>query len=221
MNDRIIEVENVGASYPGRNGAVLSNVSFTLNERDFLGITGPNGGGKTTLLKLILGLIKPTAGRIRFFEGGRETKAIKLGYLPQMNMIDKKFPISVKEVISSGLTAEKPLLRTFTKAQKERIEEVVVEMGLEELADCAIGRISGGQLQRTLLGRAVINKPRALILDEPASYIDKAFEDKFYRMLETIRTESALILVSHNMQPIEGALSRLLYVDGTVSDVIH
>ena len=122
---------------------------------------------------------------------------MKIGYLPQMSQIDKKFPISVREVITSGLSAEKSLFRSFSEAQKQRVEAVIAQMGLEALASRPIGALSGGQLQRVLLGRSIVSRPEVLILDEPNSYVDKRFESKFYQLLEGINKESAIILVSH------------------------
>ena len=114
-----------------------------------------------------------------------------------MSQIDKKFPISVREVISSGLSAEKPLFRPFNRSQRERVDEVIVQMGLEELAGRAIGELSGGQLQRVLLGRSIVSRPQVLILDEPNSYVDKRFESRFYQLLEDINKESAITLHYH------------------------
>ena len=114
-----------------------------------------------------------------------------------MSQIDKKFPISVREVISSGLSAEKPLFRPFSRSQRERVDEVIVQMGLEVLAGRAIGELSGGQLQRVLLGRSIVSRPQVLILDEPNSYVDKRFESRFYQLLEEINKESAIILHYH------------------------
>ena len=148
---------------------------------------------------MILGLLPPISGTIRFYDENVEVPSLKIGYLPQMSQIDKKFPISVREVISSGLSAEKPLFRPFNRSQRERVDEVIVQMGLEVLAGRAIGELSGGQLQRVLLGRSIVSRPQVLILDEPNSYVDKRFESRFYQLLEEINKESAIILVSHDI----------------------
>ncbi|MDH6311435.1 zinc transport system ATP-binding protein [Parabacteroides sp. PFB2-10] len=198
--NKLIELRHITAGYGEK--VVLRDVSLDVWENDFLGIIGPNGGGKTTLLKVILGLLTPTAGEKRFFDREKETASLKIGYLPQINKIDKKFPISVWEVISSGLSSEKPLFRRFSQTQEKRIQEVIKQMGLEELETRPIGELSGGQLQRVLLGRAMVSRPQLLILDEPNSYVDKRFESRFYELLQEINRESAIILVSHDMGTI-------------------
>lgn len=212
--DKLIEIENVTAAYG--NKIVLRDVSLTVWKDDFLGIIGPNGGGKTTLLKVILGLLAPVSGSIRFFEDGKEVPSLRIGYLPQLNHIDKKFPISVQEVIASGLAAEKPAFRPFNTKQKERMEEVINQMGLVELKDRAIGELSGGQLQRVLLGRSIVSRPQVLILDEPNSYVDKRFESRFYQLLEEINKESAIILVSHDIGTVLAMVKNIACVNETL-----
>ena len=133
-----------------------------------------------------------------------------------MSQIDKKFPISVREVISSGLSAEKPLFRPFNRSQRERVDEVIVQMGLEELAGRAIGELSGGQLQRVLLGRSIVSRPQVLILDEPNSYVDKRFESRFYQLLEDINKESAIILVSHDIGTVLTMVKNIACVNETL-----
>lgn len=212
--DKLIELENITAGYG--NKTVLRNVSLTVWKDDFLGIIGPNGGGKTTLLKVILGLLAPFSGSISFYKDGKRVPSLKIGYLPQLNNIDKKFPISVREVVTSGLAAQKPLFRPFNAAQKERVEEVIRKMGLEELAGRAIGELSGGQLQRVLLGRSIVSRPQVLILDEPNSYVDKRFESRFYKLLEEINRESAIILVSHDIGTVLAMVKNIACVNETL-----
>ena len=143
--EKLIDIDHVTAAYS--NKTVLRDISLTIWKDDFLGIIGPNGGGKTTLLKVILGLLPPVSGVIRFYEDGRIVPSLRIGYLPQLNNIDKNFPISVREVVTSGLASEKPLFRSYSASQKQRVEEVLGKMGLEDLANRAIGELSGGQLQ--------------------------------------------------------------------------
>lgn len=212
--DKLIEIDNITAAYG--NKTVLRNISLTIWENDFLGIIGPNGGGKTTLLKVILGLLPPASGSIRFYRKEDIITSLRIGYLPQLNNIDKKFPISVKEVIASGIALEKPLFRSFSASQKERVEEVLVQMGLEDLSGRAIGELSGGQLQRVLLGRSIVSRPQVLILDEPNSYVDKRFESRFYQLLEEINKESAIILVSHDIGTVLTMVKNIACVNETL-----
>lgn len=191
----IIQIKDIQVEYEGKQ--VLRDVSLTVYAKDFLGIIGPNGGGKTTLVKTILGLKKPSAGSITFFQDGHPVPAIRMGYLPQYNRIDKNFPISVYEVILSGL--KKSLWRPYSKSQHEAVREMLHRMGLDNLGDRPIGSLSGGQLQRTLLGRAIVSHPDVVILDEPNTYIDKRFETQLYHLLEEINHDSAIILVSHDL----------------------
>lgn len=212
--NKLINIDNIVAGYD--NKIVLHDISLDIWENDFLGIIGPNGGGKTTLLKIILGLLKPKSGSVRYFDGEKEVSSLKIGYLPQMNKIDKKFPISVREVVLSGLMAEKPRFRDFTAEQKQRAEEVIAQMGLQELAKRAIGDLSGGQLQRVLLGRSMVSRPKVLILDEPNSYVDKRFESHFYNLLEEISKESSIILVSHDIGTVLSMVKNIACVNETL-----
>ena len=211
----IIQINGVSAGYEGKN--VLSKVDLKVYERDFLGIIGPNGGGKTTLIKCILGLHRPNEGNIRFYKAGKEVPEIKMGYLPQYNTIDKKFPISVYEVILSGLSKQKSLFRRYNDEHHESVRQMIVRMGLEGLEHRAIGELSGGQLQRTLLGRALVSNPEVVILDEPSTYIDKRFETKLYSLLEEINQERAIILVSHDI----GTVLKNVKTIACVNEMVH
>ena len=214
MENELIRIEHVTAGYEGK--VVLQDISLNVYPNDFLGIIGPNGGGKTTLLKIILGLLPPMKGQVRFFHEGQEVPAIRIGYLPQMNRIDRKFPISVREVIASGLASEKPRFRDYTTEQKQRIEEIIRQMGLEEQKNRAISDLSGGQLQRVLLGRSMVSKPEILILDEPNSYVDKRFESHFYKLLTEVNQESAIILVSHDIGTVLSMVKNIACVNETL-----
>lgn len=195
---------------------VLHNINLEITEKDFLGIIGPNGGGKTTLIKVILGLIKPTEGEITFYDNNVPTESIKMGYLPQYSSIDKKFPISVYEVILSGLNKQKTLFTKFTKEHHDKVKETISKMGLDGLANKAIGQLSGGQLQRTLLGRAIVSDPKVLILDEPNTYIDKRFEARLYSLLEEINKQRTIILISHDIGSVLQNVKSIACVNGTL-----
>lgn len=214
MKTPILQMTGISAAYD--NKTVLENINLTVFERDFLGVIGPNGGGKTTLIKVMLGLLKPAAGKVTFYQEGKEVPEISMGYLPQYNSIDKKFPISVYEVVLSGLNRQKSLFRSFSPAQHELVKQVIARMGLEGLEKRAIGQLSGGQLQRALLGRALVSNPQVLILDEPNTYIDKRFEAKLYSLLEEINRERAIVLVSHDIGTVLQNVKSIACVNGTL-----
>jgi zinc transport system ATP-binding protein len=213
--NRIIEIRSLSASYGGRT--VLRDVSLTLWDGDFLGVVGPNGGGKTTLLKVILGLLRPMAGSVLFYDGAQAVDAIAIGYLPQVNSLDRRFPISVGEVVASGLMASKRRMRPFTAAQRTRIAGVLDWIGLGDAARRPIAELSGGELQRVLLGRAIVSNPRVLILDEPNTYVDKQFASRLYDLLADINRDTAIILVSHDI----GAIIPLVKNVACVNETLH
>jgi ABC-type Mn/Zn transport systems, ATPase component len=202
MNEALVEIRGVDAGYEKK--VVLKDISLDIFRNDFLGIIGPNGGGKTTLLKLILGLIKPNRGEIRFTENELKNK---IGYMPQTNQIDRKFPILVHEVIRSGLISEKGRTRT------ERVRSVMESLELIPIGNKAIGELSGGQLQRVLLARAIVDEPKLLILDEPNSYVDKKFESLFYEKLRELNMKTAIILVSHDVGTVISMVKNIACVN--------
>ncbi len=208
----IIKLENISAAYDGR--VVLKNVNLTVAADDYLGIIGPNGGGKTTLIKIILGLKKQTSGNIRFYRDGKEVKNITMGYLPQYSKIDKDFPISVYEVVLSGLASQKKIFRPYSRAQTQQVDKTLEEMQLEELKRRPINALSGGQLQRVLLARALVSSPDVIVLDEPNTYIDKNFQAQMYEMLGRINKQRAIIIVSHDITEILDNVKHVACVNG-------
>ncbi|MDE5650540.1 MAG: ATP-binding cassette domain-containing protein [Duncaniella sp.] len=193
---------------------VLEDINFDVRRGDFIAITGPNGGGKTTMLRILLRLLKPTSGTVTYLDGGVPVKHLPIGYLPQKNMIDSHFPISVREVIASGLLTE----RMDAASRAARIEEVTELMGLSAHSESSIGNLSGGQLQRALLGRAIISRPKMLVLDEPLSYVDKKFEHYIYDLVAELSKNTTLLLVSHEMSTIAGMANRHLIIDHTLHE---
>ena len=151
QENKIIELADVCVEFDGRS--VLKDINFSINKNDFIAITGPNGGGKTTLLRILLKLIKPTRGTITYFDNGRQVECLKVGYLPQKNQIDTPFPISVKEVIATGLMG----FRNISKTERATsVYQMMERMGVTEAQNEALCNLSGGQMQRVLLGRALI-----------------------------------------------------------------
>jgi len=208
MSKTLVEIENMYAGYNGT--VVLKAINLQIFEQDFLGVIGPNGGGKTTLIKTILGLLRPFSGRIIF---KNDLLKNRIGYMPQTHRIDRKFPVSVSEVVESGLISEKKLSHS---ARKAKTQETIRQMDIENVASKAIGELSGGQLQRTLLARAVINDPELLILDEPNSYVDKRFELHFYELLKEINQKTAIVLVSHDIGTVISTVKNIACVNETL-----
>lgn len=189
---------------------ILENINLDINHGDFLAITGPNGGGKTTLLRIILKLLKPTRGSVTYRTDKNNEKELSIGYLPQKNTIDSHFPITVSEMVSLGLYG---INRKSKEDSKQAVAEVLKLVGLEDYSKHNIGRLSGGQLQRALLARAIISRPEVLVLDEPLSYLDKQFEKRIYDIMESLSHDTTVILVSHEISTIASIANRHIIVD--------
>ena len=210
-NNHLIVIDNISIEREGRQ--VLTDVSMTVNKGDFIAITGPNGGGKTTLRRIMRKLLKPDRGYVKYSCG--IDGALRIGYLPQKNTIDSHFPISVHEVVASGLLGQKNITRQEKEAEVARALELI---GMTDHSRQAIGALSGGQLQRALLGRAIISRPELLVLDEPLSYIDKKFEAHFYEIISEIKNSTTIVLVSHEMTMIAEMATRHLIVDHSLHE---
>lgn len=215
MKNILLTLQNVSARYDNRK-TVVRNATLSIGEHDFWGIVGPNGGGKTTLMKLMLGLLRPADGRLTYYRNGVPCRKLRIGYLPQYVHHDKKFPISVHDVILSGLNGEKALWRPYSSGQRERARKIEERLELTSLAQRPIGQLSGGQLQRTLLGRALVANPELLILDEPDTYIDLRSRNHLYTLLREMNLHCAIVLVSHDMETVRQCANRVAYVDGDV-----
>lgn len=192
----ILELKDITAGYDHQ--PVLEHVNFTIREGDFIGIIGPNGGGKTTLLKVILGLLKPFSGEVNY----HTSKQNLFGYLPQNNRFDQRFPINVTEVVLSGLMSGKGLYKSYTRADRKKAWELLDKYGMGNYKKSPIGDLSGGQMQRVFLCRAIISSPRILILDEPTTYVDSNFEKEFYPILEELNKSLSIVMVSHDLGTI-------------------
>lgn len=211
----IISLQDVSTGYE-KKCDILHHVNLTISDRDFLGIIGPNGGGKTTLIKLIMGLLRPRQGEVKYFRNGTPCKELRIGYLPQYNHLDSKFPITVHEVVLSGLNREKSIWKPFSKEQKQRVCKVENDLELTAIAESPLGNLSGGQMQRVLLARAIVSRPELLVLDEPNTYIDAHFQARLYALLEEMNRHCAIVLVSHDLGTVLQNVRNVACVNGDV-----
>ncbi|NCD41185.1 MAG: ABC transporter ATP-binding protein [Bacteroidia bacterium] len=211
----LIQLKDITAGY--QNSIVLRNVNLTVNPGDYIGVIGPNGGGKTTLLKVILGIIKPQSGKVIFGDKIRLSKEKTIGYLPQLNDFDKRFPVSVTDIVLSGFLSGNAVLHRYTKQERERAHFLMKKMGIENIRKKPAGEISGGQLQRALLSRALASNPEILILDEPNTYVDNKFEHELYENLKAFNEEGkAIILVTHDVGTISYYIKSIACVNETL-----
>lgn len=215
--NKLIEAIDLNMAYG--NKKVFTDTSFCINKGDFVAITGPNGGGKSTMLKLILRLMQPVSGKITYYENNAETEHLKFGYLPQKSNIDSQFPLTVEEVIASGLfSCHKNWMGKYSQEVKDKIVEMLELLQIEDLRNQSIGTLSGGQLQRTLMGRALISSPEVIVMDEPLSYVDRRFIEQIYHIIEDLKQRATIIVVSHEMTEISVMANRHWIVDHSLHE---
>lgn len=205
----IFEMKSVYVSYDAET--VLEDVNLRVCENDFIGVIGPNGGGKTTLLKVILGLLKPYKGSVIFNE--KILRGARIGYLPQISTGDINFPVTVRDVILSGLMTGKGVFSMMTSGDRKKADLVIEELGLKGLSDASMNELSGGQMQRVFLGRAVIGDPALLLLDEPGNFVDANFEKDFYEKLRELNRRMAILMVSHDVGTISAHIKSFACVN--------
>lgn len=208
--ESLIELRDVAVDYDGYRA--LEGVNLDIRRDDFIGIIGPNGGGKTTLVNAILGNV-PHSGTIRLsqelYRGGERL----IGYMPQISTFDRSFPISVVEVVMSGLQSARGFLSRYTREDRRRAGELLDKAGIAGSARKPIGEISGGQMQRAMLCRAIIGRPRLLILDEPTTYVDNRFEKELYTLLQELSRTMAIVMVSHDIGTITSVVRSIVCVN--------
>lgn len=211
--ESIISLRNVTVRYD--DYVAIDSANLEIFADDFICIIGPNGGGKTTLIKAILGTL-PHSGEVilspTLFNGNKRL----IGYLPQQSTFDRSFPISILEVVMSGLQSERGFTAKYSRADREKAMQLLEKVGLKSVAKRQIGEVSGGQMQRALLCRAVISEPKLLILDEPTNFIDKQFESELYNILQQLNQRMAIVMVSHEVNNISPAVKSIVCVNRTL-----
>jgi zinc/manganese transport system ATP-binding protein len=209
----LLALDKIGVGLGGRQ--VLSDVTFSLRQGEFTGIIGPNEAGKTTLLRVILGLIEPSGGRV-LIEGEplhNKNKAA-IGYVPQKLVIDPDMPLRARDVVSLGLDGHRLGFGFPSRQRRELIEAALRDVGADGYADARVGELSGGEQQRVLIAHALISQPRLLLLDEPLANLDLKSEQEIVAVLGRLAREQqiAVLLSAHDMNPLLGVMDRIVYV---------
>ena len=213
-NPEII-LENISFAYKQRN--ILENVNLGIHKGEFASIVGPNGGGKTTLLKLILGLIKPDIGKIRIFGKDPHEARHKIGYMPQYAHLDMNFPATVMDVALMGRLGKKKLW--FSKKDRSTALKAIDQVGMTEFSQTGFNELSGGQKQRILIARALCANPDILLLDEPTAHVDHETEENLLSILQKLNTHITILLVSHDLGFVSKYVKSVICVNLNV--VIH
>lgn len=196
-----IELKNISVHYGDH--CALKDVNLEVREGQFLGIIGPNGAGKSTLLKAILGIVKLTSGEIKIFGKSQREALHNLGYVPQASAFDRNFPISVLEVVLMGRLGSTPVLfHRYSSKDYEKADYYLNKLGIYEVKDRQIGQLSGGQLQKVLIARALVHQPRVILLDEPTSSIDANSRSEIYNLLKNLNEEMTIIVVTHDLAAV-------------------
>jgi len=207
----ILEIENLTFSYDDQ--IILEDINLTVKENDFLAIIGPNGGGKSTLLKAILGIIKIKSGKIRLLGKKVKKNISSIGYVPQNTNVNINFPIKVIEVVMMGHVGHKRPLIGYKKEEIACAMGALQQVGMEDFANVKIGTLSGGQRQRVMIARALCANPKLLLLDEPTASIDVDGQKQIYDLLKLLNKTITIVVVSHDISVILGYASKVAHIN--------
>lgn len=212
----IFDVKNL--SFYVRDTEILSNISFDIFGGEYIAIIGPNGGGKTTLIRLLLGLEKPSSGEIRVF--GKKLNNFKewhkIGFVPQRaSLVDENFPATVEDIVKMGRVANRSFFARFSSDDAKIVQDAMKKMDIEDLKDKMVGRLSGGQRQRAMIARALASSPEILILDEPNTGVDKVSQHRFYNLLSKLNKEEniTILFITHDVGVIADDINRLFTIN--------
>ncbi|MDD4126954.1 MAG: ABC transporter ATP-binding protein [Methanomicrobium sp.] len=225
MSETAVDVRNV--TIYRDNQKILDEINFKIEEGQSYAIIGPNGGGKTTLIKVILGLIKPENGTVRIYGDEPEKNRYLLGYVPQFHTFDFNFPITVREMVLTGRLGHiKGFRKKYSDSDIEMVDEALSSLGIANLSERSLNELSGGEQQRAIIARAIVGKPKILLLDEPTVYVDSPTEDKFHDILMQLHKKMTIVLVTHDIGVLSSnvdiitCLNRKLYThnDNVITD---
>lgn len=214
MRDLPIALKFSGVSFSYPHLDVLSDVTFHFHSGEFIALVGPNGSGKTTLLKLILGLEEPKSGTIELLGHPPKRSRSLIGYVPQHASYDPSFPISVGEVVRMGMVETRKRYRT---SQGEAVLKALTQVEMENLVDRPYSELSGGQRRRVLVARALVGEPAMLVLDEPTANMDRESERRLYNTLSTLKGETTILIVTHDMRQVSALVDRVFCIDALSS----
>lgn len=215
MSNLAVHIDNLSVYY-GQTPAI-TGVCLDVEDGEYLGIIGPNGGGKSTLLKAILGLVPPTSGTVQVFGNGSNTHRTVTGYVPQFAAMDKSFPITVIEVVLTGrLKSGLSPFYNFTPKDKKIAHELLDKVGIASLAGRRISELSGGEFQKMLIARALAVNPKLLLLDEPTASVDAVSRVQIYNLLGTLNKDMTIILVTHDLLAVSSQVRRLACLNGSL-----
>ena len=218
MVSKAVEINNVSKKF--NDLSVLHDINLTIEEKELVAIIGPNGGGKSTLLKIIMGVLTPDTGEVKVF--GRKPKKARnlIGYLPQNVSFDHDFPINVFDTVLSG--RYHGLFKGYSKDDEEAVLNALKDVEIPELKDRQVSKISGGQMQRVFIARAIVREPKLLLMDEPMASIDPEMQNSFYKLISKLKEKMAIILISHDVGAVSthvdkiACLNRELFYHGSV-----
>ncbi len=212
----VIQIKDLDFSYQA-GIPVLKSVNLQVYENEFLGIVGPNGGGKTTLLGLILGLLTPQRGEILLLGQHPKNARGKIGYVPQFIGFRRDFPLVVRDVVLMGCLGTQKSILKYSSEERDRADQLLMRLGLSEVKEKLISSLSGGQIQRTLIARALVSEPRILLLDEPTSNIDQSGEKDIYHLIKEVVGDMTVVIVSHDVSFISTYVNRVACVNTGVN----
>ena len=220
---KLIEIENITVNYD--HIEAINNLSLTVEKGDFIAIVGPNGGGKSTLIKAVLGLVKPKSGCVCYKCNNKGERDVKIGYVPQVSEINRRFPITVKEaVLTASLPEKVSLFHRYKKADYEAVDKVLEQVGLENHKDRQMDELSGGEFKKVLIARSLVTNPDILLLDEPNAMVDQKSQIQILELLKELSKTVTIMIVTHKLNQIKDYATKQYWVEKQITplqDMFH